>query len=408
MKTIALMLLAGLLGAQDGDRIGPLIQALGDPEYAEREKAKGELLKIGTPAVAALERALKNSDPEIAQSARDLLDRIRRAQALSGLVGPGTKVSIRLTDAAFEEAAQALGLAAKIPDSLKTVRVSLDFENAELLRVLDDMARQARNVGYRFEDAASVAFFADRWVEYPSVYAGPFKFSVLGITTTTRKEFAQNSADVDVVVAAQWEGSARPVDYSIQLDEALDQDGRKIERTATRGTAVPGPMIRTNGVTVRVLYENGRVRVVTDGDTVLGGKTLSLLQAPTSLSRLQSLRATATFRLMTNVSREIRIDAPAAGVRQTFGEGAVRIDEIGERRVEFSLLDLPSEALDADSAVIQSEGKDHPAGLQLKKDGGRWTAIVPEGVKSVDALKLSLREVVHHRVPFEFKDLDLR
>jgi hypothetical protein len=409
MKIAALVLMAGLVLAQDEARTERLIQALGDPEYAEREKARGELLKIGAPALKALEAARKHPDPEIAQSARDLAERIRKAQTLQGLIGPGTRISVHVQDTPLEEAAPKLGLTLKIPDPLKTARVTLDFDNAELLRVLDSLALQLKEASYRFENATTVVFFNERWIEYPTVYSGPFKISVVSVTTTARKEFRQNSSDIDLLVSAEREGAPASMDYSISLDEALDQDGKKIERLTTSSNAVPGPMIKTNGVTVRVLHQNGRVRVVTEGDAAaLGGQTLSLLQVPIATSKLQSLRGTMAVRLATPTAKNLRIEQPAAGSRHAFGEGAIVIEKIEDGRIDFSLRDLPPDVIASDTIVLQSQGKDYPTNLMRVRQSQYFVVSIPDDIKTLDAVKLSLREVVHHKVPFEFKNLDLR
>jgi len=58
-------------------RIAELIEQLGDPKYAVRERAQADLLRIGPPALDALTKALENSDPEIAMRARYLLGSIK-------------------------------------------------------------------------------------------------------------------------------------------------------------------------------------------------------------------------------------------------------------------------------------------------------------------------------------------
>jgi len=59
------------------ERIAELIEQLGDPKYAVRERAQADLQRIGPPALDALTKALENSDPEIAMRARYLLGSIK-------------------------------------------------------------------------------------------------------------------------------------------------------------------------------------------------------------------------------------------------------------------------------------------------------------------------------------------
>ncbi|MHC4597403.1 MAG: PDZ domain-containing protein [Planctomycetota bacterium] len=59
------------------DRIEGLVARLGSEAWKERKAAEKELIRIGIPAVPALEKALKSDDPEVRVRARRALDRIR-------------------------------------------------------------------------------------------------------------------------------------------------------------------------------------------------------------------------------------------------------------------------------------------------------------------------------------------
>jgi hypothetical protein len=73
--TIRLLLAAALLCAQDGELDG-LLQQLGHPDAAVREKASEALAARGTEARDALLKGRDNTDPEIRARATDLLMRI--------------------------------------------------------------------------------------------------------------------------------------------------------------------------------------------------------------------------------------------------------------------------------------------------------------------------------------------
>ena len=59
------------------ERIAELIEQLGDPKYAVRERAQADLLRIGAPALDALTKALEHNDVEINMRARYLLGSIK-------------------------------------------------------------------------------------------------------------------------------------------------------------------------------------------------------------------------------------------------------------------------------------------------------------------------------------------
>ena len=66
----------GFAQPPDSDRVvAQLVEELGDPVFATREKAQRELWKRGTAVVPALEKALKSDDPEVVRRARELLDK---------------------------------------------------------------------------------------------------------------------------------------------------------------------------------------------------------------------------------------------------------------------------------------------------------------------------------------------
>lgn len=73
----AALALALLASAPDPARIEKLVAQLGSERWADREAAADELLRVGQPAVPALERALKSADREARHRARLLLDRLR-------------------------------------------------------------------------------------------------------------------------------------------------------------------------------------------------------------------------------------------------------------------------------------------------------------------------------------------
>lgn len=55
------------------ERIAGLVKQLGSPNFQERERAKGELLRVGAPALEQIRAAVLSSDPEVAIRAEELL-----------------------------------------------------------------------------------------------------------------------------------------------------------------------------------------------------------------------------------------------------------------------------------------------------------------------------------------------
>lgn len=391
------IVLALFLSFQDGARIEDLIRDLGSTEYAERQKAKEGLLKIGAPAVAALEKATQSSDPEVAQSAKDLLAEIRKAGSLSNLLGSGRRVSIHVRDVPFETAAEQLASSVNIrfPESARGVKLSLDFENAPLIQVLDAMT--SKTLTYRFENSETVQFFEGPNPGIACVYSGPFKFSVTGIATSTSRDHVHRSADVDMTIAAEWEPQTRPAAYSIELIEAQDADGRPVKANtavAEDWSQAECDTVVMNGATFKMLNLNGRTKLVTEKPAaVLGEKTLNLARIPTAVSKFASLRCRAVFEFGAGEARTIKFDRPSVGSR----DGGVEIVSMDAQSIR-----LRADECEVESIVLDIDGREVPVSMDR-----RGAISVPKG-KTVSALCLSVRERVKHSVEFEFKDLDLR
>src|SRR5690349_13568242 len=81
--TMAAVALSALLLWQGADdkKIGDFIRDLGADEYAVRERAEGELRKMGDAAIPALREALEDKDPERALRAHRILQGLEKKGA---------------------------------------------------------------------------------------------------------------------------------------------------------------------------------------------------------------------------------------------------------------------------------------------------------------------------------------
>ena len=75
VSLFAAVCLLSLLGCKStpstatADHIHQLIEQLGSKDFQEREKAAKELITVGEPALDAIRKATKSSDPEITKRA---------------------------------------------------------------------------------------------------------------------------------------------------------------------------------------------------------------------------------------------------------------------------------------------------------------------------------------------------
>lgn len=77
MKYVFLLLLAATASAATSNEIAQAIHDLGASDHKTREAASAFLTSVGKPALAALERAVQDSDPEIRSRAIGLLPIVR-------------------------------------------------------------------------------------------------------------------------------------------------------------------------------------------------------------------------------------------------------------------------------------------------------------------------------------------
>ena len=449
-------LAASVAFAQDEGRIDELIKKLGSEEFTAREQAQAELVKLGAPALEKLKAAMQSPDPEISLRSRQIVEQIRHNRVVESVLSSGTQVTIGLKDAGADEAARALGAAAgykiELPEALAQKKVSLEFDRAEFLRALDSLARQL-NASYRFAGATGVVFSEEPFVDAPSAYAGPFKFKVLKIRTTTDNEITRKTSEIEFTLGVESEPSVKPVERSLRVVEAVEESGKKLEwaaEPASGGGPAGGPgmsvsSMTINGQTIRIVNDNGQLRVIREGVPGAAGENslpVTLRNVIGSPATLQKLVCEAAFVIPSNEKREVSFDKPAVGDTKSVGGVDVTIEEVTDRYLEVSVkakngLRAGQELLVKESLLIKSGDTDYEAELMSDASaedwdprdarkmqrrierlmrgggvdsGGRFLVAVPKGAreKGVDVLKLAVKDVVEHKLPFEFKDLKLR
>lgn len=103
LVVIAALASAAALFAQDESQIQDAIKGLGADSFEEREKATGDLKKIGAPALKALKKAAEESgDPEVRARAKRLVEEIAKPASPKRpgrtAIFQGSVLSIRKTD----------------------------------------------------------------------------------------------------------------------------------------------------------------------------------------------------------------------------------------------------------------------------------------------------------------------
>jgi hypothetical protein len=420
----ALIALATLIAlpslAQDEDRIEDLIQKLGDPNYAEREQARVELIKIGRPALPALKEALKSDDMEVVVSARQIIEKIQRASAFKDIVGSETRITMQVTDGTLEDAAKILadraGVEIRVADVFKARKVSLDLKDAELLRALDSLGR-ASNCRWATGNGLSFIFDDAGFVDRPSAYASVFRLSIKDIAFMLKKNFEKTDAEIDMEIDLSCEPGCDPLGYQIRLLEAVDGNGAKLDpanSVALDWSKAPGDTIVSNGAVIKVAEWKGGSKVFHGG--AAPGMSLSMWDVPSDLSKLERLRCSAIITFGIGEGKELNFVGPVAGARLAIGDASVIIEDFSKDRVQIVVRGPDGERLganvvDLDSILLEHQGRQYrPKVLMRDRSGAVITVRIPSALrgKEIAAIKLSAREIAHHRVEFTFKNVDLR
>jgi hypothetical protein len=217
---------------QEDPRLRKLVEDLVDDSIAVREKAAAELADLGKAAIPTLERLRLSGDIELRSRAGSIL----RAIAENQIVGRHWR---------------------------RGPRITLDFENIPVAKVLEELARQGRDkfkfdaadlqdpMTVKVKDAPffealekvctaapaltwdvegdGLAFTKKRRPPYPSKHQGEFLVWLEGITFSREYDFTGNARSTfQLGVVTAWEAGIAPVAVEQKLTEILDEDGTNL------------------------------------------------------------------------------------------------------------------------------------------------------------------------------------
>ena len=180
---LLLALMAAVPGAvQDADPIEKSIAALGDESASTRESALQAIIAAGPSAIPRLRRALESLDAEVRERAACALGELEREEKLSTVMQTRPPVTATFQGALFDdvlqEVARQSGLRFEGTVSMPDRRVSLSFERAPVMRVLDEVATAVGDLQWSFESETTVYWRRTPPAVKPSAYSGGFKVSL--------------------------------------------------------------------------------------------------------------------------------------------------------------------------------------------------------------------------------------
>ena len=231
MRAALLFLVLGLLPAQDS-RIEQLIEKLVDDSITVREKAAAELAEMGKAAVPALEKLRVSGDIELRSRAASILKTIVELEILGRHWRRGPRITMDFENAPVAKVLEEL--AAQGRDAFKFDAaelqdpVTVKVKDASFFDALEAVVRAAPALTWD-GDANGLVFTKKRRPPYPTKRQGEFSVWIDGITFSRDYDFTGNPRSTfQLGVMSAWEAGIAPVAVEQKVTEILDEDGANL------------------------------------------------------------------------------------------------------------------------------------------------------------------------------------
>lgn len=415
MKLILSLLVLGapLLG-QDDSRLRDLVDRLRDDDITVRERAAADLADYGPAAIAALEKLRASPDLELRSRISSVLRRIAENGVLAKHWRRGPRITLDFESAPVSRILQELARQARDTftfdaEQLDPDRATVHVKEATVWEALESVCRAAPALTWEAE-GEGLTFTKKRRPFFPARRQDEFQVWLDGITFTRDCDFTGNPRSTFTLgLVSAWEKGISPIAVEQRITEILDQDGGTVpipDRFMYNGTRLDAPRgrLRRDGVFVPL---------------PLGAKQ------PKVFSRV---RGNATFffpRTWDELSFDVQAtpNPPAVDVQgMTIG---VRNFKVSKEACSCELeLRIPLGAGDAlldrvpsgEIALVDDQGALHrgrSVGRNQTSNGAFYILhdilqIPFPQSRTAEAVKLRfLKDTLEKRIPFEFSDIAL-
>jgi hypothetical protein len=410
---ILLAVLAAAPGTvQETDPVEKSIADLGDENAATRESALQAILSAGPAAIPRLRRALESLDAEVRERAACALGELEREEKLACVMQARPAVTASFRQALFEDILREVGRqsglrfdgAVSIPDR----RLTLSFERAPAMRVLDDLARAAGDLQWSFENEATVYWRRMPPMLRPSAYSGGFRVSLSRLDVYKSWDYQQGHGLLWVYLETRMEPGIRPLGVPrFEVTEIRDDAGNELPRDSEMQEGAPkGPTRDGVGKSSGSIYESS---------------PFTINQLDRSVRKLSRIGGRARF-LFPLDRTTVQMGDLCEETSTTRGPLVFQATEILTNSMKLTVSTsgdpaVVTQHLDSDTLVlVDAEGAEHVRGKdfdvrmdQMSADTVRYSI---EFNENVCFQPCAVRFVVTERffekiVPFEFKDVDL-
>ena len=413
MMSLLLAILTAAPGiVQDADPIDKSIVDLGDESAATRESALQAIIAAGPTAIPKLRRALGSLDAEVRERASCALGELERDEKLAAVMQARPPVTATFHEALFEEVLHEVGRqsglrfegAVSIPDR----RLTLSFERAPVMRVLDELARATGDQQWSFENETTVYWRRTPPALRPSAYSGGFKVALSRIDVYKSWDYQQGHGLMWVYLETRMEPGIRPLGTpKFEVSEIRDEAGNELPRDSEMQDGSPkGPTRDGAGRSSGSVYESS---------------PFTVNQLDRSVRKLSKLAGRARF-LFPLDRVTVQMEELCEESTVTRGPLMFQATEILTNSMKLTVISsadpaLLSQHLDPDSLIlVDAEGTEYVRGKdfdvrmdQMNSDALRYCIEFNENVSFQPvALRFQVTERFFEKiVPFEFKDVVL-
>jgi hypothetical protein len=409
MRTALVVLVLGLLPPQDA-RIAQLIEQLVDDSITVREKAAAELAEMGKAAVPALEKLKTSGDIELRSRAASILKSIAELEIVGRHWRRGPRITLDFENApvssVLEELAKQGRDAFKFDAAELNDPVTVKVKDASFFDALEAVVRAAPALTWE-GDASGLSFAKKRRPPYPTKRQGEFSVWIDGITFSRDYDFTGNPRSTfQLGVMTAWEAGIVPVAVEQKVAEILDEDGAnllvqdrfnymsrlEVPKGRTRREPVYAPMAQ-GGKTAKMFSK------------IRGAATFYFPRAYEDLTmevRNTPSPPAVTLEKITIAVRNFRPAKDAVACEVVLTTSTMSGEGLIDR--------LPYDAI----AVVDDQGNLHRGKSSSRNQSYSGTSYTiqenlnvpfPEGRTAVAVKLRVLKDVLEKRVPFEFSDI---
>jgi len=395
---------------QEDPRLAKLVEDLVDDSITVREKAAAELAELGKAAIPTLERLRQSGDIELRSRAGAILKTIAELEVVSRHYRRGARITL---DAEGVPTAKVLEeLARQARDQFKYDAAELQdpmtvkIKDASVFEALEAVCRASSALTWEPE-GDGLTFTKKRRPPYPVKKMGEFQVWLDGITFSRDYDFTGNPRSTfQLGLVTAWEAGITPVAVEQKVTEILDEDGTNLlvqdrfnymaRLDSPKGRMRRDPVYAPVAQGAKAVKMFSKVRGTTTYYFPRGYEELSMdvrsTPTPPAVSLERITIAVRNFRpVKDGVSCEVVLTTSTNS-----GDGLID-------RLPFS-----------DLAVVDDQGNLHRGKASSRNQSYSGTSYTiqenltvpfPEGRTAVSVKIRVLKDVLEKRVPFEFSDI---